>query len=322
MASGFNRPEKRSSSDRISNLPEEAIAEILKHLPIKEAVGTSKLSRSWRYQWTGIQELMFNDCVAIAQGQTTNLANLINTVLLLHHRPITRFEVYTLSSPSSDVDRWLLVLSRKNLQHLILSFRMQTPSPYLVPSSLFTCQYLRTLELDNCKLQLPPQFKRFSFLNRLTLIRLVYIDKRTLESLVTNSSLQSLYLLRCSLSSLSICAPNLEYCRMFGSYKSINFVDTLKLKKIGLSFNSEDTNNILADLWRFRNCPFLKDIDVHRWRCPPRLMQQEHFWNQKDAVLQHIRRVNFVHFTGMQQELGLVQFFLHKAMVLQTINIH
>ncbi|KAF5182793.1 hypothetical protein FRX31_027613 [Thalictrum thalictroides] len=229
MASGFNRQEKRNTLDRISNLPLEVTAEILKHLPIKEAVGTSRLSRHWRYQWTAIQELKFNDYTAIGQGQTitnTNLTNLVNSVLLLHHHPVTRFEVYTIKAPSSDVDRCL-----------------------------------------------------------------------------------------------SIFAPDLEHCHIEGPYQNIKFVHTPKLKKACLSFNSEDMNNILADLWQFRNSPFLKEINVHAWQCPPRLVPPEHFWKKTDAVFQHLQKVNFVQFREGQNELQLIEFFLHKATILQTINI-
>ncbi|PIA31484.1 hypothetical protein AQUCO_04900053v1 [Aquilegia coerulea] len=324
MSSGSNMPRKRSSIDMISNLPEEVIVEILQYLPIREAVGTSKLSRRWRYQWMGIHELKFNDATAIVQGQiTTNLANFINNVLLLHNRPITRFEVCSLrSSLSSDVDRWLLVLSRNLLQHLTLSLGNLTQTPYCVPSSLFSCQYLKTLELDNCVLALPPQFKGFKFLTGLTLKR-VHTDIRALERLVKNSTLQSLNLVDCTLSGLCICARNHTQCHVWATYESINFHHTSKLEKGGLSINFQDTSDVLANLCQFPSTPSLKIIEIHA--LPPTFVQGEHFWNtqlhQKEAIFQNLQVVNFNGFRGMHHELRLVKFFLENARVLQSISI-
>ncbi|GJY47122.1 F-box/FBD/LRR-repeat protein-like protein [Tanacetum coccineum] len=49
------------SLDTISNLPLPIIENILCSLPIKEAVRTSILSRNWRYNWTGIPKLVFDE---------------------------------------------------------------------------------------------------------------------------------------------------------------------------------------------------------------------------------------------------------------------
>ncbi|GJY59625.1 FBD-like protein [Tanacetum coccineum] len=47
--------------DRLSSLPEEALSVILSLVPTKFAVRTSILSKSWRYTWTLIYNLEFDD---------------------------------------------------------------------------------------------------------------------------------------------------------------------------------------------------------------------------------------------------------------------
>ncbi|XP_077233350.1 F-box/FBD/LRR-repeat protein At1g13570-like [Tasmannia lanceolata] len=48
-----------SGLDLINNLPGYVVDKILVHLPIKDAVRTSILSRNWRYRWVTIPEIVF-----------------------------------------------------------------------------------------------------------------------------------------------------------------------------------------------------------------------------------------------------------------------
>ncbi|KAF8407762.1 hypothetical protein HHK36_006898 [Tetracentron sinense] len=79
----------RHSSDIISNLPEQVIETILVHLPIGDAVRTSLLSKKWRYKWTFIPDLVFDESNFCSSTMDTNLhtykiANFVDRVLLQH----------------------------------------------------------------------------------------------------------------------------------------------------------------------------------------------------------------------------------------------
>ncbi|KAF6173058.1 hypothetical protein GIB67_038868 [Kingdonia uniflora] len=50
-----------SGEDRISSLPEVILSHILSLLPTKYAVATSVLSTQWKYRWTSITNVDFND---------------------------------------------------------------------------------------------------------------------------------------------------------------------------------------------------------------------------------------------------------------------
>lgn len=60
--SAVQRARKRNkTTDRISNLPENATQKILECLPLRDAVRTSILSRHWRNKWTSIPQLLLDE---------------------------------------------------------------------------------------------------------------------------------------------------------------------------------------------------------------------------------------------------------------------
>ncbi|KAF5199521.1 F-box/FBD/LRR-repeat protein [Thalictrum thalictroides] len=106
------------SLDRLSNSPREVIDEILSRMPIRDAVKTSLLSKCWRYRWMSMPDLVFNSCSVLLcveqEPITANLVNFVNKVLLLHKGIVSKFELDNfLEFGCSDVDHWVLVLSRK-----------------------------------------------------------------------------------------------------------------------------------------------------------------------------------------------------------------
>ena len=48
-----------ATEDFISGMPENVITDILDRLPIQNAVGTSILSRNWRFKWNMLTQLKF-----------------------------------------------------------------------------------------------------------------------------------------------------------------------------------------------------------------------------------------------------------------------
>ncbi|KAK9276675.1 hypothetical protein L1049_006211 [Liquidambar formosana] len=87
----------KPTSDIISVLPKNVIECILEHLPIRDAVRTSILSRKWRYNWISIPQLVFEyqffgDTVEDkALREYDQSMAIINNVLLLHSGPILKF---------------------------------------------------------------------------------------------------------------------------------------------------------------------------------------------------------------------------------------
>ncbi|RXH87501.1 hypothetical protein DVH24_034401 [Malus domestica] len=199
--------------DRISNLPSNVVENILSRLSIKEAVRTSVLSSNWRYKTAMLPHLVFDDRCYSNKNLTT-FENIVNQVLLLHIGPISTFKLsHRDHLATSDIDRWILHLSRNSIKDLILD--IWKGDPYKVPSCLFSCQDLVHLELYNCLLKPPSTFKGFKSLKSLD-IRLITLAPDVFDKMIVCSPLlEKLTVVYIDgLTRLKIGAPNLQYLKV------------------------------------------------------------------------------------------------------------
>ncbi|KAI8021859.1 F-box/FBD/LRR-repeat protein [Camellia lanceoleosa] len=228
-----------STSDIISNLPGSIKETILVCLPIQDAVRTSVLSTKWRYIWTKLPQLVFDDnfCRESARKSKTELMMTIYQVLLLHRGPIPKF-ILNLSRLEScpEMDQLILFLSNNGIQEFTLL--IEKGEPYKLPSSFFSCEQLRYLSLRSCVFKSPPEFKGFSRLLKLVLHR-VFVASDTLSSLISSCPLlEELSLKRSFISDcLEINAPNLRFlvcCEIYGS--SICLKNTARLARVSICY--------------------------------------------------------------------------------------
>ncbi|XP_057505592.1 F-box/LRR-repeat protein At1g48400-like [Actinidia eriantha] len=70
-----------TGSDIISNLPESILTHILSLLPAKYAVGTSVLSKQWKYMWTNIAKLHFEGILLLSHETTESFMSFMERVL-------------------------------------------------------------------------------------------------------------------------------------------------------------------------------------------------------------------------------------------------
>ncbi|XP_077228556.1 F-box/FBD/LRR-repeat protein At1g13570-like [Tasmannia lanceolata] len=216
-----------SAVDVISNLPRDAIDAILMRLPIKDVVRTSILSRKWRYMWVTIPQIVFNSqCYprGIPSSNTALLnlkrVNIVDQVLLHHRGPIHKFECSDYLPPCSDLDRWMVFLSRQGIKELILNFY---GGVYKLPACLFSCQELYHLRLLLCNFNIPPAFEGFRHLKILYLNEVV-IPNDEFECLTSNfpllESLTCIYY-NVRLPRIKINSPNLQYLYLMGIFYSL-----------------------------------------------------------------------------------------------------
>ncbi|KAF6156364.1 hypothetical protein GIB67_031485 [Kingdonia uniflora] len=100
--------------DYISNLPDNVIERLLLEFPMKDGAKTSVLSTKWRYKWAAVPQLKFYDYIDEIPANYS-IVNIIDHVLLLHIRPIHKFELSHTCVNNMlsfrDMDRWIFVLS-------------------------------------------------------------------------------------------------------------------------------------------------------------------------------------------------------------------
>ncbi|PIA52475.1 hypothetical protein AQUCO_01000391v1 [Aquilegia coerulea] len=167
---------------------------------------------------------------SVADEGHGKIVDFINHVMLLHHGKLDNFELRIyLESSRNDVDRWILLLSRKLVKEVSLGF--PGGNHYNVPSSLFSCQTLRRLNLYGCILKSPSRMKGFNSLVELDFFDVTFTNE-TIASLISNSKqLQKLTMLRCDgFHRLYVCAPNLSDFYIYSRCDDIHFDNSPKLK--------------------------------------------------------------------------------------------
>ncbi|XP_021723274.1 F-box/FBD/LRR-repeat protein At2g26030-like [Chenopodium quinoa] len=165
---GSYNKEVVEQEDRISDLPDHVIAQILSFLETEEAVKTSVLSSRWRYLWKGIT------CISLrgANADPDKFSNLVEHVL--QNCSSTNFQAFDLACPSaidlSRLNAWIgCVLNHKleKLQLWINKYFYELPERPLA-QFILSCNTLVTLKLKSCfDIHIPESVVCFPFLKLL-----------------------------------------------------------------------------------------------------------------------------------------------------------
>lgn len=144
------------SEDRISKLSDTLLCYILSFLPTKYVVGTSILSTRWRYLWTTIPDLDFDDSELLHEYadlsddrlEEVNLRfqHFVNRVLLLSDAPcFQKFHLKGFLEDVDHVDTWISSAIKRGVQDLKLCNWDEVH--IRVPHILFTSKTLLVLTL-------------------------------------------------------------------------------------------------------------------------------------------------------------------------------
>ncbi|KAF7124799.1 hypothetical protein RHSIM_Rhsim12G0069300 [Rhododendron simsii] len=229
---------KRSTSDIISNLPSNVTENILKGLPLRDAVRTSVLSSKWRYKWVSLPQLVFDGQFFLKGWDNVKLKAVVYQVLQIHQGPLIKFEFwYPPFESCLDMNNWIFVLLTKNIQDF--TFYLLGGPRHEIPCHFYSFMQLRDLNLDNCVFKPPPTFKGFSRLVNLNFVN-VTISSEICGLFISNClQLERLRLHDCdNFDSLEINAPNLKYFELFGIFESVYLENTPLLAEISVTLGS------------------------------------------------------------------------------------
>lgn len=266
------------NEDIISTLPEALRDKILCCLPIKEAVGTCLLSRTWRYTWASMTELMFRTADFASGNDSADddrrFLKFTDMFLFLHNGPILKFGLNTIAnemvSTGGHLYRWMLMLSRNKIKEIQLQTSIR--DSYKVPSSFFSCDELEYVYLRACvftSLHLPPPSKGFKQLHTLRL-EYVTVEGNSLGDLVASCpNLEKLNIRGlCSQSNINIRSTKLKVLKIEGWFTHLNLhAPYLTSVWIGLELNS-DTDGASTTRCNFNLSPFiasLSDVETIRF---------------------------------------------------------
>ncbi|XP_058179471.1 F-box protein At4g09920-like isoform X3 [Rhododendron vialii] len=207
--------------DRISNLPNSLIAQILSYLPTKYAVATSVLSTRWKQLWTSITSLDFDDMLtSCPQNKSTDpslqrsFTSFVGRVLLHHVSCVQRFRLKcSRSYKASLVNGWIADALLRNVRELDLSIWMGHSTK--LPQDLFTCRTLVVLKLDTyyCDMNNVPTLVSLPSLRILHLKGIRFVDDDSINRFLFGCPvLEELSMRRCvggNVSVIKIVAPML-----------------------------------------------------------------------------------------------------------------
>ncbi|KAM7278076.1 hypothetical protein ACFE04_005210 [Oxalis oulophora] len=241
--------EKQNKIDRITNLPWDVLDTILGHLSLKDAARTSVLSKKWKYKWTGLSRIVFDEkCLSSpkldAELRWGEIMKILSQVQSSPSCQVEKFKLAAFCCPDhSDLDCLILYLTERGLKELIIKeFRFF--KSYKVPLCLFSCSLLTRLELFGCLFKLPPAFTGFNSLKYLSLTR-ASIQGDSLERLIRSCPvLETLMLFAVSRVDLKIHNPNLKYLKI-----DTDFLDIC-----------------------LENCPLLTSVQISRMKIYERTM--------------------------------------------------
>ncbi|XP_050215668.1 putative F-box/FBD/LRR-repeat protein At5g22670 isoform X2 [Mercurialis annua] len=180
---------QNKNRDIISSLPSAVICRILSFMPTKDAVGTSILSRKWRYAWIAVPVLDFDITLPFNEGTPKQseekcFKQFVNRVLILRCDKIEtlRLKVINISERLYDhVNLWICSAVMRNVEELDLDCKS-----FELPQILFSCKTIKILKLRQHK---DKDFKIIESVSlpRLKVLHLLAFSAANLEKILSGS---------------------------------------------------------------------------------------------------------------------------------------
>ncbi|KAM7259179.1 hypothetical protein ACFE04_014920 [Oxalis oulophora] len=271
--------------DRISELPESILHNILSLLPFKTVAKLSLLSKTWKQVSVSYPNLMFDDnffgiyCATVhylinrdyggvreALEKLQQQSHIVERILTTFREPKLTINIFQLHlcltrhlDWSSRIDKWIQDALHSNVRELRLSFCCSGFS-YNLPQFVLLAKSIVTLMLHHCKL--PPVDSVFktnlSSLKKLCLDRVDLNDYDSPQNLFAN--VEDLTLKKCSgLTSLRISHPAKVKKVMLSCNSDLESVYIDALSLIEADFGDGSTLNVID----IKHCKNLISITVY-----------------------------------------------------------
>ncbi|KAF9589073.1 hypothetical protein IFM89_018804 [Coptis chinensis] len=138
--------------DRFSNLPNTLMQYILSLIPTKDAVATSILSTRWKYLWTSLPNLIFDDSIADEDPvEKKKFVDFVDRVLNLHDESNIKTLSITCKDPDeSRIQAWLSAALQHKVQELNLDVNVKDCLSFvLLPELVCTSDSISILKLQS-----------------------------------------------------------------------------------------------------------------------------------------------------------------------------
>ncbi|CAN1795400.1 F-box/FBD/LRR-repeat protein At1g13570 [Linum perenne] len=348
---GSSKSAKKNASDGICSLPDSIIEHILSFLPLKEAVRTSVLSKSWNHKWVNRPALVFDDdfltpfpvVETASQFYHSHLADVVNAthrlvsnvfkVLCFHRGPLKEFSLSNslLRGYPAEVDQILLFLEGKSIESLGIKIE-----GYKIPSRLFSFTKLKKLYLTGCVFtSLHVSFEEFRMLTCLELRSIKFQADGPAFLVVKSSLLKFLTLIDCGSSSnnvaISIEVPSLTLFLFFGSFSSLRVSEAPLLRVLSLVDHPNSTEEPTDFIKLLDGCPELLRLTTPIYLIRSKMTAEQTSGRSPRMIIknyeelkQKANRVQIVTIkllTGTKCEMGFIRWLLATSPELDKMKI-
>ncbi|XP_033139822.1 putative FBD-associated F-box protein At5g56440 [Brassica rapa] len=201
--------------DRMSLLPDDLIFKILSFVPSKVSVSTSLLSKRWCSLWKHVPNLRYFD--PHINSEYWRASRFIDKFLLLRdpHVSLDSMHLYiSQNCPPTDIETWVGIAVSRGVRDLLVLRCRPCFRPIRLPRSLYTCETLATLSLEQAIIVDVPLNICFPSLKSLSLIFVEFPSDETVHRLLSGCCvLEDLKVVRCGhdkVKTFKIMVPSLQ----------------------------------------------------------------------------------------------------------------
>ncbi|CAA7040732.1 unnamed protein product [Microthlaspi erraticum] len=214
--------------DRISELPDALILQILSLLPTKSAIATSVLSKPWQFHWKMLPKLKFDHCDHITERGT--LSKNVCKVLLSHKAPVLEslhIDIRSGTCYNTDIETWGEIANSRLVRNLAIHVETWK-SFYTFPKSLYNSETLETLTLKGFVFEedvaVPSSQVCLKSLKTLHIQSAFFRGEEFVKLLSGCANLENLLLdlcgYLCKVKTFAIAVPSLQRLSIYDSYDS------------------------------------------------------------------------------------------------------
>ncbi|KAL1195210.1 putative FBD-associated F-box protein [Cardamine amara subsp. amara] len=303
--------------DRISNLSDDLLLKILSELRPKDVIATTLLSKRWKFFWTMVPRLDFNDKCEHNLSKFGSFRKYVDRSMVLHRAPVLqslKFEVGPCCS-SEDIATWIRIGMVRYVPELQIfpcdEYFEKDSTTIKLPKSLYTYEKLEVLKLAYNVIVDVPIDVCFPSLKALHLVCVEFKTKEShrkllsgcpvLEELVLDKTKNSDYM-----RSFYVEMPTLQRLSILDRCDTINFGEN-GLHKIVINVPSVKYLNFVdfyGDLCLCENMPQVIEAKVKVvYESPKKLLEslpsvQNLYLCLNASMLQH--RIVFYHLVHLE----------------------
>ncbi|CAN8325994.1 unnamed protein product [Cochlearia groenlandica] len=250
--------------DMISELSDDLLLVILSFVPTKDVVGTSLLSKRWRFLWTLLTKLEYGDSNHIGEhkmfSEFVYMSLLSNKANVLDKFGLSVVRDY----PFIDYRQWIEIAVSRRVREIEIENHSVEEGYSTMPSSLYISGTLVTLRLVRFViLSIPPGSVCLPSLKSLSLDRVIYAEEETLSRLLSGCpNLDVLFVDRCEddgIMDIAVVVPSLQRLTLSDRYSGTcdrNVIDVPSLKYLDIR------DEVAYDSRQIENMPELVEANV------------------------------------------------------------